>query len=89
MSLFDAMETGLNGVQSTSSMGGRDGNVLLLTGSYMNAPLQDVHGDVMLMFAQANVDTPGGSRHTGTERVTECNQTPSASPVLLPHAKWG
>ncbi len=61
MSLFVAMETGLNGVQSTSGMGGRNGNVLPPTGSYMNAPLLDVHGNVVSTFAQANVDTPAGS----------------------------
>ncbi len=73
MSFFVAMETGLNGVQSTSSMGGRNGNVLPPTGSYMNAPLLDGHGNVVSTFAQANVGTPGGSGHTNTGKVTESN----------------
>ncbi len=31
------------------------------TGTYVNAPLLVVHGNVVLMFAQANVDVSGGS----------------------------
>ncbi len=67
------METGLNGVQSTSGMGGRNGNVLPPTGSYMNAPLLDVHGNVVSTFARANVGTPGGRGHMNIGKATESN----------------
>ncbi len=79
------METGLNGVQSTSGLGGANGNVSLPTGSYMNAPLLDGHGNEVSTFAQANAGIPGGRGHTNMGKVTESDQTLTVSPVLGPN----
>ncbi len=73
------METGLNGVQSTSGLGGGNGNVLPPTGSYMNAPLLDGHGNMVSTFARANVGTSGGSGCMGMGKATESDRTLTVS----------